>query len=584
MKKIVKCLQKREWTFVVTSFFCILIQVYLDLKLPDYMSEITVLVQTEGSKMSEVLVAGAYMLACSIGSLIFTVAVGFFAAQIASTVGMRLRAQVYDKTLSFTMADMNSFTTGSLITRSTNDITQLQTFIALGYIASIRAPFLAIYAIIKISSKNAVFTTAALVAVLTLLVVLGIVIGLCVPKSQKLQSLTDKVNTIVREHLTGVRVVRAYNAEEYQEEKFEKTNEELTYTNLFINRATALIFPYMTFLMSSLTLSIYWLGSFIIQETEGITDKIQVFSDMVVFTSYAMQIIMAFMMLSMTSMMLPRVIVCVKRVSEVIDYKNHIKNGTVSKNEKASPVSIEFKNVSFSYPGSEEAVLENLNFKIEKGQTVSFIGSTGSGKSTIMNLILRFYECTEGEILVDGLNVKEYTQKALREKMGFVSQKAILFSGDISSNIAYGIDENVSKEQLEKAVSVAQAKDFIEKIGFEKPVSQGGINLSGGQKQRVSIARAIYKDAQIYIFDDCFSALDYRTDKMLRNELLKETKDATKLMVAQRISTVKDSDQIIVLDAGKIAGIGKHRDLLENCSVYLEIAQSQLSKEELEYA
>lgn len=581
MKKIVDCLQKREWIYLLITLVFAVGQVWLDLKLPDYMSEITVLVQTEGSAMSEVLTAGAYMLACALGSLVLTVCVGFFAARVSATVAMRLRGKVYDKTLSFSMADMNSFSTGSLITRSTNDITQVQNFIALGYIAAIRAPLLAVWAITKIWSKNASFTTITLIAVLCLICVSVLLITFAFPKFKVIQKLTDDLNTVVREHLTGVRVVRAYNAEEYQEEKFETTNEKVAKTHIFVNRLTAAFSPYMTFLMSALTLAIYWLGTFLINDALG-AEKLTIFSDMVVFSSYAMLIVMAFMMLTFTFIMAPRVMVALGRIGEVIDYENNIVDGEIDTSNQVSPVSVEFKNVTFHYPGGEEPVLNNVSFKINKGETASFIGATGSGKSTIVNLILRFYDVTSGEILVDGINIKNYTVHALREKLGLVSQKAVLFSGDISSNIAYGVDENL--EQINFAVGISQSKDFVEKVGVKGRVSQGGLNLSGGQKQRLSIARAIYKNPDIYIFDDCFSALDYRTDKTLRAQLLKETAGKTKLIVAQRISTVKDSDQIIVIDSGEVVGMGKHRELLENCRIYLEIAQSQLSKEELEYA
>ncbi len=582
MSQIFKCLKRREWAYVVISLCLIVVQVWLDLKLPEYMSEITVLVQTEGSVMADILAAGGMMLACAIGALVLTVIVGFFSARIATTISMRLREKVYQKTISFAMADMNRFSTGSLITRTTNDITQVQTLISIGYIALFRAPLMAVYGIIKILDKNLTFSAVVFVGVLSLLVVMSIVLTLAIPKSKKIQILTDKLNILVREHLTGVRVVRAYNAEQYQEDKFEVANEEVAAANIFVNRTTALIGPYMTFLMSSLTLIIYWAGAALINQAGGM-DKLQIFSDMVVFMSYAMQIIMAFMMLTMMSMQLPRVIVALGRIGEVIDCKNEILDGAVSQ-PAPSPVAVEFKNVTFAYPDGEEAVLENVSFRIEKGQTAAFIGSTGSGKSTIVNLLLRFYDCTKGEILVDGVNVKDYTQHALREKLGLVSQKAILFSGTVASNIAYGQDGAPDATSLQKAVEVAQAEDFVDKIGVDGSVSQGGINLSGGQKQRLSIARAIYKNPDIYILDDCFSALDYRTDKLLRAALTERTAGATKLMVAQRISTVKDAHQIIVLDSGTVAGIGTHRALLNTCEVYQEIAHSQLSKEELDHA
>ncbi|MFI3171854.1 MAG: ABC transporter ATP-binding protein [Eubacteriales bacterium] len=583
MSRIFKSFQIREWIFLILTLGLTLSQVWLDLKIPDYMSEITILVQTEGSTVAEILSAGGWMLLCSIGSLILTVCIGFFAAKIATKTAMRMRDEIYKKTISFSMADMTSFTTGSLITRTTNDITQVQMFIAMGYTAFIRAPFMSVFAIIKILDKNQSFTVVTAVAVIILLCVLTTLLTLTIPKSKKLQKLIDNLNTVVREHLTGVRVVRAYNAEKYQEDKFEVANEEVTATNTFVNRTMAFMHPFMTNLMTGLTLAIYWVGAILINEAVGM-DKLTIFSDMIVFSSYAMMIIMSFMMLTITFIMMPRVIVALGRINEVINTENKIKDGNLTESNQTSPVAVEFRNVTFSYGDSEEAVLENVSFKIDKGQTAAFIGATGSGKSTIVRLILRFYEVTKGEILIDGINVKDYTQYALRKKLGLVSQSAILFNGDITSNIAFGEEETISMGQLNKAVDIAQAKDFVDTIGLDGKVSQGGINLSGGQKQRVSIARALYKKSEIYIFDDCFSALDYRTDKMLRAKLREETEGATKLMVAQRISTVKDADQIIVLDGGKVAGIGSHRELLDSNDIYREIAESQLSKEELNYA
>ncbi len=583
MSRIIKNFKLREWIFIAVTFCLTIGQVWLDLKIPDYMSEVTILVQTEGSTMAEILSTGGWMLLCSIGSLILTITISFFAAQIATTVAMRMRAEVYNKTISFSMADMTGFTTGSLITRTTNDITQIQLFMAMGYTAFLRAPFMCIMAITKILDKNISFSIVTGVAVCVLLVTVTILLSLTIPKSQRLQKLIDNLNTVVREHLTGVRVVRAYNAEDYQEDKFEKANEDVTRTNTFVNRTMAFMHPFMTNLMTGLTLAIYWVGAILINDAVGY-DKLTIFSDMIVFSSYAMMIIMSFMMLTITFVMLPRVIVALGRVNEVVNFENKIVDGAVTSKKELCPISVEFKNVTFSYGDSEEAVLEDISFRIERGQTAAFIGSTGSGKSTIVRLILRFHDVTKGEILVDGVNVKDYTQHALREKLGLVSQNAILFNGDITSNIAFGMEDNISVEQLDKAVEIAQAKDFIDTIGLDGRVSQGGLNLSGGQKQRVSIARAIYKKSEIYIFDDCFSALDYRTDKMLRAKLREETEGATKLMVAQRISTVKDADQIIVLDSGKVAGIGTHRELLAGNEIYREIAESQLSKEELNYA
>lgn len=579
MSKIFNCFSSREWKSCVLAFMLIIMQVYCDLIIPDYMSEITKLVQTDGSSMSDILKTGGIMLSFSLISLAITVTVGYFAAQIAASVSMNLRGQVYKKTLSFSMADLNSFSTGSLITRTTNDITQIQTFIAMGFIAFLRAPMMAIFSIIKILDKNVTFSLAVLFAVATMIIAVSTILTLTIPKSKKIQSITDKLNTTVREHLVGVRVVRAYNAEKYQEDKFENINSDVSKTTTFINRTTAFMNPYMMFLMSTLTLVIYFSGAFLINDALG-EEKLVIFSDMIVFSSYAMMIIMAFIMLTMNILMLPRFVVALGRITEVIDYKNSIKDGDMNKNITNESV-IEFKNVSFSYESSEEPVLDNISFKVKSGETIAIIGSTGSGKSTIINLILRFYDCTKGEILIDNENIKNYSQKTLREKMGLVSQKAQLFNAKVWENIAYG-ETSYDKSRMEKAISIAQASDFIDKIGLEGDVSQGGLNLSGGQKQRLSIARAIYQNARIYLLDDCFSALDYKTDRLLRKNLTEQTTDSTKIMVAQRISTVKDADQIIVLDHGKISGIGKHRDLLENCNVYKEIAESQLSKEELD--
>ncbi|MFI3129088.1 MAG: ABC transporter ATP-binding protein [Bacillota bacterium] len=581
MKKIFQSMGKREWLFLGIVFLLVTAQVQLDLILPEYMSQITILVQTEGTVMSDILITGGKMIACSLVSLSLTVAIGVFGAFIATTVSMRLREQVYNKTMSFSMGDINNFSIGSLITRTTNDITQIQNFFSMGYIAIFRAPMMAVLAILKIAGKNMTFTATTAISIAVLVCVLFTVISLSMPKSKIIQKLADRLNVVTREHLTGVRVVRAYNAESYQEDKFEETNVKVKNANTFVGRATALISPFMMFTMSMLTLAIYWVGAIIINQA-GAMDKLVIFSDMVVFSSYAMMIIMSFMMLSMTLLMWPRAMVALGRISEVIDFENTVKEGTKEESDVKTDVALEFKNVTFAYPGSEEPVIDGVSFKIAKGETVAFIGATGSGKTTIINLILRFYDCTGGEILVDGMNIKEYTQSALRAKFGLVTQKALLFSGDIGSNIAFGVESGkIVAEQIDTAVEISGSKDFIDKVGHTGRVSQGGLNFSGGQKQRISIARAVYKDPEIYLLDDCFSALDYKTDRNLRKALAEKTADATKLMVAQRISTVKDADQIVVLDGGKVADIGTHKNLLENSKIYTEIASSQLSKEEL---
>lgn len=588
MIKILKNLQKRDWMFALISITFIMIQVYLDLKLPDYMSKITMLVQTPGNEMSEILTAGGYMLLCALGSLLSAFIVGFFAAKIAAGLSKRLREKVYNKTMSFSMEEINGFSTSSLITRSTNDITQIQMFIAMGMQVLIKAPILAIWAILKIYDKNFEWTMVTGGAVLALIILITIVITLAMPKFKIVQTLTDNVNRVTRENITGIRVVRAYNAERYQEDKFEVANNDLYKTNVFVNRMMSVMFPSISFIMSSLTLAIYWVGVVLI-ENAAIMDKMTLFSDMVVFSSYAVQVIMAFMMMTMIFIMLPRASVSANRINEVIETKSKILDGNITESKKEDEGKIEFKNVSFKYPDASDYVLKDISFTAEKGQTIAFIGSTGSGKSTLINLIPRFYDVTKGEVLVDGINVKEYTQHALHNKIGYVPQKVVMFNGTVSSNVSYGENDHKNEEEssinrIKNAIEIAQGKEFVEDMQdtYNAPISQGGTNVSGGQKQRLSIARAIYREPEIYIFDDSFSALDYKTDRILRNKLKKETSGTTSLIVAQRIGTIIDADKIIVLDNGSIAGMGTHRELLKNCGVYREIAESQLSKEEIE--
>ena len=588
MLKIFKYLKSKDWLFILISLVFIVIQVWLDLKLPDYMSDITKLVQTPGSEMSEILKAGGFMLLCAFGSLIATVIVGYFISGIAAGLSRTLRSNVFRKVESFSMNEINKFSIPSLITRSTNDITQIQTIIAMGLQVIIKAPITAIWAITKISSKSWQWTTATVVGVIALILVVTIVFSLALPKFKIIQVLTDNLNRVSRENLTGIRVVRAYNAEEYQENKFKDANNTITKTNLFTGRTMGILMPSIQIIMSGLTLAIYWIGAYLINNAAGL-DRVNVFSDMIVFSSYAIQVVMAFMMLVIVFIMLPRAQVAANRVNEVLETPLTIKNGTRTSDEKNSVGEIEFKNVSFKYPDADvstDYVLENISFKVNKGETVAFIGSTGSGKSTLINLISRLYDVTSGEVLVNGVNVKEYDKNYLTNKIGYVSQKTTMFSGTVESNVSYG-DNGKQKQGIEsvkKAVAIAQGKDFVEKLEkqYKSGVSQGGTNLSGGQKQRLSIARAIHRDPEIYIFDDSFSALDYRTDRVLRSVLNKETNGVTKLIVAQRIGTIKEADKIVVLDEGKIVGIGKHKELLKNCEVYKEIAYSQLSKEELE--
>lgn len=585
MGEIFKHLKKPEWGGMIVCLIFIVTQVWLDLKLPDYMSEITRLVQTEGSAMGDIWVQGSYMLFCALGSLISAVIVGFFAARIAATLSKRLRESLYTKVESFSMQEINQFSNASLITRSTNDITQVQMVFAMGLQVMIKAPILAVWAILKILGKNFEWSLVTAGAVCVLLVMLSIILIFAVPKFKIIQGLTDNLNLVTRENLTGIRVVRAYNAENYQEEKFENANNILTRTHLFTGRIMAIMGPGMTLIMSGLSLAIYWIGAYLIEAADRM-DKIGLFSDMVVFSSYSIQVVMAFMMLTMIFIMLPRATVSAKRIMGVLNTPLSIVDGT-----KQAPTDrvgeVEFRNVSFKYPDAEEYVIENISFKANRGETVAFIGSTGSGKSTLINLVPRFYDATEGEVLVDGMNVKDYKQSDLNNKLGYVSQKAVLFAGTVESNIAFGDNgrQMAKLDQVKKAITIAQGRDFVEKMDrtYHSSIAQGGSNVSGGQKQRLEIARAICRDPEIYIFDDSFSALDYKTDRVLRAALRQETKDATHLIVAQRIGTIIHADKIIVLDEGKMVGIGTHQELLKNCEVYRQIAYSQLSKEELEH-
>lgn len=584
MIKVLKYINKKQRLFIVISILFIVLQVWLDLKLPDYMSNITMLVQTEGSKMSEILTQGSYMLLCALGSMIAAIIVGYFAARVAAGVAKTLREKVYSKTLDFSMEEINKFSTASLNNRCTNDITQVQTLIAMGLQAIIKAPIMAIWAVTKIANKNWQWTLATGIAVFVLVIILAITLIFALPRFRKIQGLTDNLNRITREHLKGVRVVRAYNAEKYQEEKFDKANLEITNNNLVANKVMAIMSPGMTFINSGLTLLVYWLGAYIINEA-NINVRLEIFSDMVVFSNYAMQVIMAFMLLNMIFILLPRAQVAAKRICEVIDTNLTIKDGNLKSTIDASRGTIEFKNVSFKYPEASDNTISNISFTANKGETIAIIGATGSGKTTLINLIPRFFDVTSGEVLVDGINVKDYSLEELHNRIGYVSQKSILFSGSVFSNVAYG-DKNgliITKNDVKEALDIAQATDFVEKMDgkYDATISQGGTNVSGGQKQRISIARAIARKPEILIFDDSFSALDYRTDRNLRSKLDEKVKDVTKIIVAQRIGTIRFADQIIVLEKGEIVGKGKHEELLKSCSVYQEIANSQLSKEEL---
>lgn len=585
MLKLLKKLEKREIMYILICIIFIATQVWLELKLPDYMSQITRLVQTEGSTMAEILEQGAYMLGCALGSLISSVIVGYFAAYVAGKFSKNLRREVFTKVENFGMEEIKNFSTSSLITRTTNDITQVQMLIAMGLQVLIKAPIMATWAITKIAGKNWQWSAITAGAVGVLLVMIGTIVTLVLPRFKKVQRLTDNLNRITRENLTGIRVIRAYNAENYQKEKFEKANEELKDTQLFNQRILAIMNPVMHTIMSGISLAIYFSGAFLIEEAQ-MTDKLGIFSNMVVFSSYAIQVVMSFMMLSMIFIIYPRASVSAQRILEVLETESKIKDGNMKKAKTKQKGTVEFKNVSFKYPDAEEYMLKNISFKANQGETVAFIGSTGSGKSTLINLVPRFYDATEGEVLVDGINVKEYAQEALHNKLGYIPQKAVMFSGTINENVAYGSNGKAkpNQEKIKQAIKVAQGTEFVEAMDgkYESHIAQGGTNISGGQKQRLAIARAIARDPEIYIFDDSFSALDYKTDFALRKELKNHTKDATNLIVAQRIGTIKDADKIVVLEDGEMVGYGTHKELLQNCEVYKEIAYSQLSKEELE--
>lgn len=585
MLKLLKNLGKKEIILAIISLILIIAQVWLELKMPDYMSEITVLVQTEGSEMSEIIQNGAYMLSCALGSLISAIIVGYLASNISATFSMKVRKKIFDKVGNLALNEIKNFSTSSLITRTTNDITQIQMLIAMGMQLMIKAPITAIWAITKILNKSWQWSAITAVNIVVLLGVIAILMIIVMPRFKKVQKLIDKINGVTRENLTGIRVVRAFNAEEYQENKFEDVNERLTNMQLFNQKAFSVLSPVMYLVMYFLTLAIYFVGAILIKDAL-MADKIALFGDMVVFSSYAMQIIMSFLMLAMIFMMLPRAEVSAERINEVLDTEITIKDGKIDKDISDERGTVEFKNVSFKYPDADEYLLKDISFKANKGETVAFIGSTGSGKSTLINLVPRFYDATEGKVLIDGVDVKDYKQEFLHNKLGYVSQKAVIFNETVKNNVAYGENGKgeATEEQIKKAIEVAQGKEFIEKMenGYDTQMSQGGTNVSGGQKQRISIARAIARNPEIYIFDDSFSALDYKTDSILRKELKRYTEDATTLIVAQRIGTIMNADKIIVLDDGEIVGQGTHKELLKECEVYKQIALSQLSKEELD--
>ena len=582
MIKLFKKMGKKQLIYALICVVFISLNVYLELKIPDYMSEITILVQTKGSKWGDILKNGGYMLLCAFGSLVASCIVGYFASLVASFFGKITRKNIFEKVGKFGTEEIKQFSTSSLITRTTNDVTQVQMLISMGLQAMIKAPIMATWAIIKISGKNSAWSMATLIAVIILLITISIIMTLVFPKFKIVQKLTDNLNRITRENLTGIRVIRAFNAESYQQKKFEKANEELKNLQLFNQRVMGLLSPVMSLVSSGLSLAIYFIGAILINEA-NMLDKLSLFGDMVVFSSYAMQVIMSFMMLIMIFIMFPRASVSAKRILEVLETVEHIKDGDEVEGKETGTV--EFKNVSFKYPDAEEYMLENISFKANKGETIAFIGSTGSGKSTLINLIPRFYDATEGEVLVDGINVKDYKLECLNNIIGYIPQKPIMFSGTIADNVSYGEKNGLkpTREKIKEAINVAEGTDFVLKMEgkYDAQIARGGTNISGGQKQRLAIARAIARDPEIYIFDDSFSALDYKTDFALRKNLKKYTKDATNLIVAQRIGTIKEADKIYVLDDGKIVGSGTHKELLKTCEVYKEIALSQLKEEEL---
>lgn len=600
MLRIMRYLSKAEIGQMLIALVSIVGQVWLDLTLPDYMSDITQLVETPGSDMSDIWVAGGKMLAISLGSAACAVVTGFISARVGASFSQRLRSLEFSKVESFGTAEMSHFSTASLITRSTNDITQIQMFITMGLMMIVKSPIMAVWAICKIAGGGFEWTLATGVAVVVLVVSIGALMTLVMPKFKSMQRLTDNINLVARENLTGLRVVRAYNAEDYQESKFAQANKELTDTQLFTNRAMSVMMPLMNTIMNGLMLAVYWIGAYLIDAADA-TDKLTTFADMVVFSSYSVQVIMSFLLMSMVFVLWPRADVSANRVLEVIDTEPMVVSGSQTAGKPGMEGEIEFRNVGFTYPDSREAMLEGINFKAKKGQTVAFIGSTGSGKSSLVNLVPRFYDATQGEVLVDGVDVRDYTLESLRGKIGYVPQQSFMFKGTIASNVTYGSadirsdgisdsannsfanSDSAVNESLRNACEVAQATEFISRKeqGYETIISQGGGNVSGGQKQRLSIARAVYRHPEILIFDDSFSALDFKTDRAVRDAFAKEAKDSTKLIVAQRIGTIMDADTIVVLDEGKVVGQGTHSELLETCDVYRQIAQSQLSEDEL---
>ena len=584
MIKLLKKLSIIDYILLILSIVLIALQVFLELRIPDYMTEITRLVQTSGSDMSDIMLQGFKMLICAFWSLASAVIVGFFTSLVSANFSKNVRREIFNKVENFGMEQIKKFSTSSLITRTTNDVTQIEMFLAMGIQLMFRAPIMAIWALSKIIGKSAQWSLITALGVVILLSVVITLMIIVVPKFKVVQKLVDKVNDVTRENLTGIRVIRAFNAETFEKDRFEKVNNKLTGIQLFTQRMFAIMNPVMSIVMHFLTLGIYFIGAITISNA-SLVDKIDLFSNMVVFSSYSMQVIMSFLMLTIIFMILPRASVSAKRINEILDTESTIKDGNKDNGIENVKGVIEFNGVSFKYPDADEYLIEDITFKVNTGDVVAIIGSTGSGKSTLINLIPRFYDVTDGEILVDGVNVKNYKLHALHDKIGYVSQKAFMFDGTVLSNVAYGL-ENEDLDNVKRSIDIAQATDFVTNMEgqYEAHIARGGTNVSGGQKQRLSIARAIAKNPEIYIFDDSFSALDYKTDSNLRKELKKNAKDATMIIVAQRIGTILNADKIIVLDKGKCVGMGTHKELLNNCEVYKEIAYSQLSKEELENA
>ena len=585
MFKMFKNFTKKDWLIVLLSFILIVVQVWLDLKLPDYMSSITTLIQTEVSSIGDILLQGGYMLLCALGSLISAIGVGFLTSRLSANFSLNLRSKIFRKVSKFGMEEIKKFETSSLITRTTNDVTQIEMFIAMGLQMLIKAPIMAIWAVSKILNKNLEWSMLTGACVIILLITVITLLIIVFPRFEKVQKLIDKVNGVTRENLTGIRVIRAFNAEKYQQNRFEDVNKNLTSMQMFNQKCFAILNPIMNLVMHSLTLGIYIIGAVLINNA-GMLDKINLFSNMVVFSSYGMQVISAFLMLALIFMILPRAQVSARRINEVLNSDIAIKDGKLELKNTKETGTVEFRNVSFKYPDADEYLLNNISFKVNKGETIAFIGSTGSGKSTLINLVPRFYDATKGEVLIDGINVKDYTLESLNNKIGYVPQKAVMFTGSVKFNVGYGYNgkKSPSLNKIKEAIEVAQGTDFVSKMDktYDSHIARGGTNVSGGQKQRLAIARAIARDPEIYIFDDSFSALDYKTDLVLRKSLKKYTKDATLMIVAQRIGTIINADKIVVLDKGECVGIGTHKELLKNCKVYKEIALSQLSKEELE--